>query len=134
MTPDTGRPTTVTLRLPGSAPPPCPRCRAPVLLVARHPHSWHNRSGARVEGLRESVLCGDCDAGDPAAEGLLAVVSAVLAEAGDGADAPAAVASEALASGAFAAHLETWLTAVRHRAPDPAALAAEEARWRAGEL
>ncbi|MFE6689385.1 DUF6300 family protein [Streptomyces sp. NPDC057743] len=125
MTPDTGRPTAVTLRLPTSAPPPCPRCRAPVLLVARHPHSWHNGSGVRVDGLRESVLCAGCDADDPAAEGLLAVVAGIGG--GDGALA-------VTAAGAFVARLESWLTAMRHRAPDLDALDAEEVRWRAGEL
>ncbi|WP_438489103.1 DUF6300 family protein [Streptomyces sp. S186] len=125
MTAGAERPATVTLRMPASAPPPCPRCDTPVLLVARYPHSWHNRSGARVDGFRESVLCAGCDTGDPAAEGLLALFAGVGHEGEVGCGA-----SE------FAVRLDAWLTAVRRRVPQQAARAAEaeEARWRAGEL
>ncbi|MYT28853.1 MULTISPECIES: DUF6300 family protein [unclassified Streptomyces] len=125
------RPATVTLRMPTSAPPPCPRCGTPVLLVARYPHCWHNRSGARVDGLRESVLCPGCDSGDPAADGLLALFTGAEAGTETGIDrhGPAV-------PGEFASRLDAWLTAVRRRVPHEAARAAEaeEARWRAGEL
>lgn len=96
----------------------CARCTAPALLSARYPHTWHNTSGAPVEGLRETVLCGTCDTDDPAAERLLAL----LAE--DGPPQPARLAGL----------IDDWLTDVRHSTPDPAALDAEEARWRAGDL
>ncbi|MER6047850.1 DUF6300 family protein [Streptomyces sp. NPDC001793] len=125
MTPGAERPAAVTLRTPASAPPPCPRCDTPVLLVARYPHSWHNRSGARVDGLRESVLCAGCDRGDPAADALLALFTEVGTEGETGGR-----------DGEFGVRLGAWLTAVRRRAPRRAARAAEaeEARWRAGEL
>ncbi|MBR8642411.1 hypothetical protein KEF29_31490 [Streptomyces tuirus] len=97
--------------------PLCARCTAPALLVVRYPHTWRNSSGAPVDGLRESVLCGSCDADDPAAEGLLALLTE------DGAP-PARLVDL----------VGDWLTAVRHRTPDHTDLAAEEARWRAGDL
>ncbi|MFE7316942.1 DUF6300 family protein [Streptomyces sp. NPDC057555] len=141
MTPETDRPASATPHLPASAPPPCPRCLTPALLVARYPHSWHNRSGTRVDGLRESVLCRSCDAEDPAADGLLAHLAGVGTEADTDAGTTADTAADADADrpappapGAFTAHLETWLAAVRQRTPDRAGLDAEEARWRAGEL
>ncbi|MEU0190214.1 DUF6300 family protein [Streptomyces afghaniensis] len=96
----------------------CARCATSALLAARYPHAWRNSSGERVEGLRESVLCGSCDADDPAAAALLAL----LAE--DGPPLPADLADV----------VDAWLARVRHRVPDPFALDAQEARWRAGEL
>ncbi|WDV52751.1 DUF6300 family protein [Streptomyces coeruleorubidus] len=96
----------------------CARCAAPALLSARYPHTWHNTAGAPVEGLKETVLCGTCDADDPAAGRL----PALLAE--DGPPQPARLAGL----------ITDWLTAVRHRTPDPTALAEEEARWRTGHL
>ncbi|MFJ6660411.1 DUF6300 family protein [Streptomyces sp. NPDC091377] len=93
---------TRTLELRFSTTPPCPRCTAPAVLLARHPHTWHNRSGTPVEGLRETLLCGTCDADDPAAKPLLALVT------GD----PARLRPERLA-----ALVPRWLEALRHRAP-----------------
>ncbi|PJN38123.1 hypothetical protein CG747_24890 [Streptomyces sp. CB02959] len=121
MTPAPDLPHPIALRAADPAPPPCPRCRTAVLLVARYPHTWHNRSGEPVHGLRESVLCASCDPDDPAAAGLLALFA-------DG-GLPAPATPDALGP-----HLRTWLAAVRRRAPHRADLDAEEARWRAGEL
>ncbi|MCE4946095.1 MULTISPECIES: DUF6300 family protein [Streptomyces] len=104
-----------------SAAPSCPRCRTPVLLVVRHPHTWHNRSGAPVHGLRESVLCPSCAPDDPTAAALLALL-------GDG-DGPPPDPPAPLGPRLYA-----WLAAVRARTPCAAALADEESRWRAGEL
>jgi ribosomal protein S27AE len=101
--------------------PLCPRCTAPVLLAARYPHVWCNQAGEHVDGLKESVLCRSCDAGDPAAAGLLALLTH------DGQ-------LNAASLTAFGRLVQHWLDAVRHRAPDRAALDSEEARWRAGEL
>ncbi|GAA2672991.1 DUF6300 family protein [Streptomyces lunalinharesii] len=102
------------------AAPSCPRCRTPVLLVVRHPHTWRNRSGAPVHGLRESVLCPSCAPDEPTAAALLAVLT------DDGSAPPDAPAP-------LGPLLHAWLAAVR-RTPCPAALADEESRWRAGEL
>ncbi|MEU6179099.1 DUF6300 family protein [Streptomyces coeruleorubidus] len=96
----------------------CARCTAPALLSARYPHTWYNTAGAPVEGIKETVLCGTCDTDDPAAERLLAL----LAE--DGPPQPTRLAGL----------VADWLTTVRHRTPDSAALAAEESRWRTGDL
>ncbi|MEV7776969.1 DUF6300 family protein [Kitasatospora sp. NPDC088351] len=101
--------------------PPCPRCAAPVLLTARYPHAWRNRSGKRVAGFKETVLCRSCDVSDPAAGELLALLS------DDGPLTPAAFE-------AFSGLVRDWLDAVRDRAPNRAELDAQEARWRAGEL
>lgn len=96
----------------------CARCTAPALLAARYPHTWHNAAGVPVEGLKETVLCGTCDTDDPTAGRLLAL----FAEGGP----PQPV--------RLAQLITDWLTAVRHRTPDPTALAAEESRWRTGDL
>jgi hypothetical protein len=97
----------------------CPRCRTAAALTVRYPHSWRNGTGRRVRGVRESLLCPRCDADDPAATGLLALL--------DGR-------STGTAHGVFADLAGRWLDAARARQPDPAALAAEERRWRAGDL
>jgi len=101
--------------------PPCPRCEVPVLLAARYPHAWCNQAGEHVGGLKESVLCRSCDTGDPAAAGLLELFTR------DGQLSAAHLT-------AFGALVQHWLDTVRNRTPDRAALDAEEARWRAGEL
>ncbi|MFG2141021.1 DUF6300 family protein [Streptomyces sp. NPDC048650] len=119
MTPRAEERAAGALRMSGT--PPCPRCETPVLLVARHPHAWRNRTGERVDGLRETVLCRSCDTTDPAAGGLLALF------AGDGP-------LDAAHLEAFGGLLHDWLNAVRDRAPNLADLDAEEARWRTGEL
>ncbi|MFF2808699.1 DUF6300 family protein [Streptomyces sp. NPDC058000] len=121
MKPTPDRPDPIALRTADPASPPCPRCRTPVLLVARYPHTWHNRSGQPIHGLKESVLCASCDPDDPAAAGLLALFA-------DGGH-PTPTTPDALGP-----HLHTWLAAVRHRTPRRADLDAEEARWRAGDL
>ncbi|MFD5554213.1 DUF6300 family protein [Streptomyces sp. NPDC127068] len=100
--------------------PRCPRCRVAAVLTVRYPHSWHNRAGERVEGVAESLLCSRCDTDDPAAAALLAL----LGEGGPTGAAP----------GVFEERAGSWLGAVRARRADPGALAAEEGRWRAGEL
>ena len=96
--------------------PPCPRCGAPVALVVRHPYAWRNASGVRLTGHRESVLCRHCDAPDPAAHTLLALLT-------DTPDLP---------------HRETLTTLAHHwattRTLDAGALATEEALWRSGKL
>ncbi|WP_328340500.1 DUF6300 family protein [Streptomyces violaceus] len=96
----------------------CARCAAPALLAVRYPHSWRNGSGERVEGLRESVLCGSCDTDDPAAAALLALIT------GDGPPPPTRLTDA----------VDDWLATVRHRTPHPAALDTEESRWRSGDL
>ncbi|WP_328413091.1 DUF6300 family protein [Streptomyces violaceus] len=96
----------------------CARCAAPALLAVRYPHAWRNSSGERVEGLRESVLCGSCDTDDPAAAALLAH----LAE--DGPPPPPGLVDA----------VDAWLTTARHRIPDPATLDTEETLWRTGDL
>src|SRR5207253_194515 len=53
--------------------PPCPRCGGSTLLLARFPHSWTNRVGDDVPGLREALLCPSCDHTDPACRPLLAL-------------------------------------------------------------
>ncbi|SMQ17314.1 hypothetical protein SAMN06272771_3711 [Streptomyces sp. Ag82_O1-12] len=96
----------------------CARCAAPALLAARYPHTWHNGSGERVEGLKESVLCGTCDTDDPAAAALLTLLTE------DGPQPPTRLTDA----------VDDWLATVSHRTPDPAALDAEESRWRSGDL
>lgn len=100
-------------------PPLCARCTATALLTACYPHTWRNSAGGRVDGLKEAVLCGTCDTDDPAATGLLALLAAE-----DGPPPP----------GRLSDLVEHWLDAVRHRIPDQADLATEEALWRAGDL
>ncbi|MFF2409675.1 DUF6300 family protein [Streptomyces sp. NPDC058092] len=109
----------IELRL--SETPPCPRCEAPVLLVARYPHAWCNRVGERIDGLKEAVLCRSCDTRDLEAGGLLALF------AGGGQ-------LDAANLEAFGRLVHDWLNVVRDRVPNRADLEAEETRWRAGEL
>ncbi|GAA2613705.1 hypothetical protein GCM10010304_78000 [Streptomyces roseoviolaceus] len=96
----------------------CARCATPALLAVRYPHSWRNGSGERVEGLRESVLCGSCDADDPAAAVLLARLTVAPTPPPPG----------------LADAVDAWLTTARHRIPDPTALDTEETLWRTGDL
>ncbi|GHD12790.1 hypothetical protein GCM10010313_36880 [Streptomyces violarus] len=96
----------------------CARCAAPALLAARYPHTWHNGSGERVEGLRESVLCASCDTDDPAAAPLLALLAVTPPP----------------PSPCLANAVEVWLTTIRHRVPDPTTLDTEETLWRTGDL
>ncbi|GGX27233.1 DUF6300 family protein [Streptomyces noursei] len=101
--------------------PPCQRCGAAVLLSARYRHSWENRAGAAVTGFKETALCPTCDADDPAAAGLLALLGQVRH-------------LDAAHLTALGELVLAWLEVIRHRTPDPTELAAEEALWRAGEL
>ncbi|MFJ5262718.1 DUF6300 family protein [Streptomyces sp. NPDC088387] len=87
----------------------CPSCRAPAVLSVTRPHTWHNRAGTPVHGVRESLLCGTCD---PAGRRVLA----------------------AHCPQEWAALVLNWLATTGDRLPDPVNLAAEEASWRAGEL
>ncbi|WP_225859272.1 DUF6300 family protein [Streptomyces albicerus] len=118
--PRTGETAAVELRI-SVAPPPCPRCETPVVLVARYPHTWRNRAGERIDGLKETVLCRSCDTDDPAAGELLALFAA------DGQ-------LSAVCREAFDRLVHDWLNVVRDRTPNRANLESEEARWRAGEL
>ncbi|MFI9627357.1 DUF6300 family protein [Streptomyces sp. NPDC052042] len=101
--------------------PPCRNCGSPALLTARYRHSWRNRAGDQVIGFKENILCPTCDANDPAAAGLLALLGRM--------------------SGHDAVHLATlgplaheWIKTIRHRTPDLTDLDRELARWKAGEL
>ncbi|UNO38561.1 DUF6300 family protein [Streptomyces sp. MST-110588] len=101
--------------------PPCARCGCPDALTVRYPHSWRNRNGADVTGFKETVLCPVCEANDPATTKLLTLLRRIGHR-----DAEHRTALDALA--------HEWLDGIGHRGPDPAALDAEEARWRAGDL
>ncbi|MCX5346024.1 DUF6300 family protein [Streptomyces atratus] len=118
--PRTGETAAVELRTSGTS-PPCPRCDTPVLLMARYPHTWRNRAGERIDGLKETVLCRSCDTSTPAAGELLALFAA------DGQ--LSAVHREALDK-----LVHDWLNAVRDRTPNRADLDSQEARWRDGKL
>ncbi|WEB38313.1 DUF6300 family protein [Streptomyces yunnanensis] len=119
MTSTTGHVHLIDVRT--AALPPCQRCGAAVLLSARYRHSWENRAGAAVTGFKETALCPTCDADDPAAAGLLALLGQVRH-------------LDAAHLTALGELVPAWLEAIRQRTPDPAELAAEEALWRAGEL
>lgn len=56
-------------------PEPCRRCDGPSLLSVRYPHSWENGRGDDVTGIRENVLCADCDRGAPPADELIALLA-----------------------------------------------------------
>ncbi|MFE9611693.1 DUF6300 family protein [Streptomyces sp. NPDC006012] len=114
MTLRAGRPVRVELRI--SRTPPCPRCAAPFALVARHPHVWYNRAGARVDGLKETALCGSCDGDGPVAGRLLSLLARSAGESGSHLDE------------AFGGLLLDWLDAVRARMPSEADPGAEEPR------
>ncbi|MFE2335180.1 DUF6300 family protein [Streptomyces coelicoflavus] len=47
--------------------PACASCATPGLLRVRFRHSWQNREGVQITGLRESLLCPGCSAGNEAA-------------------------------------------------------------------
>ncbi|MFD4656935.1 DUF6300 family protein [Kitasatospora sp. NPDC058444] len=98
--------------------PPCRRCGNQALLTARYPHSWPNQAGKQVTGFKETALCPACDEDDPAATGLLALL---------GTPVPSRLAE-------LGALVRQWVSTVRHRTPDLAALEDEAARFRTGEL
>lgn len=108
----------IELRL--ADPPPCPRCAAPTLLAVRYPHTWRNAQGTEVSGLREAVLCPDCDRGQEAAA-LLALFSV------DGQ-------LDFANMDVFGELASAWVETVRARTVDPAELDDEVERWRRGEL
>ncbi|MCK2219398.1 DUF6300 family protein [Actinomadura sp. ATCC 31491] len=84
--------------------------------MARVPHGWANAAGAWVRGTAEVVLCGRCDAADPAAAFLLGAVT------------PAA-------AGEAARLLRGWLgRAAPPPGPDEDVLRAEAEAWRRGDL
>ncbi|MFI7705311.1 DUF6300 family protein [Nonomuraea sp. NPDC049480] len=94
----------------------CPRCGGEeVLAVARVPHGWTTASGNRVRGSAEVVLCGRCDAADPA---VACLRDGVTTETADRA----------------ARLLRRWMDRARPPRPDPAALEAELKAWRRGDL
>ncbi|MDT0268509.1 DUF6300 family protein [Streptomyces sp. DSM 44915] len=101
--------------------PPCPRCARPAALTARYPHRWRNAAGAWVEGWREALLCGHCDGQEATARPLLTLLAS---EQGVGAP-------ELTRLGPL---VTAWLAAVGDRTPEWGRLAAEAARWRAGDL
>ncbi|MFI6349587.1 DUF6300 family protein [Streptomyces sp. NPDC050560] len=127
--PATGEHGAVELRVCGTV-PPCPRCGAPLLLVARYPHTWHNRAGRPVPGFREAPLCRSCDNDTPAGADLLALL-ALIDGGGRAADAGAGVAAERERFGSL---VHAWLDTVRERTPETGDLAGEESRWWAGDL
>lgn len=101
--------------------PACTRCGGPSLFSARFAHSWTNAGGQEVTGVREVVLCPECDRGEPAADELgafFAVDDQLGLENMD----------------AFGALVETWLDAVQRKSMDLERLQLEEEQWRAGDL
>ncbi|MFF4097742.1 DUF6300 family protein [Streptomyces sp. NPDC001834] len=119
MTPPSGHARNTDVR--SAALPPCRRCGSPALLTARYPHSWLNRAGDQVVGIKETILCPGCDANDPAATELLALLGRMSHDD-----------VEHLATLDTLAH--AWLETIRHRTPDPADLDDEASRWRTGDL
>ncbi|WP_328403965.1 DUF6300 family protein [Streptomyces sp. NBC_00390] len=102
-------------------PPNCTRCDGPCLLLATFSHSWTNARGEDVSGLREAVLCPECDRGEQAADELLALFAV------DDQVSPSNVE-------VFAELVAAWVESVRHRHVDIALLDDEHERWRRGQL
>ncbi|MFI6686626.1 DUF6300 family protein [Streptomyces sp. NPDC050485] len=101
--------------------PPCPRCGGTTLLAVRYPHSWRNARGKDVTGLREAVLCPDCDHGQETADALLALFTV---------DGQLDFANMEV----FGELAGAWVKSVRARTVDPAMLDDEYERWQRGEL
>ncbi|MEV7869149.1 DUF6300 family protein [Streptomyces sp. NPDC088124] len=106
------------LTAPPNCPPPCGR---PGLLSARFPNSWKNTRGEEVHGLREAVLCPECDRGEPPADALLALFAVDDQIAGSNAE-------------VFSRLVTAWVESVRHRTVDLTLLNAEVQRWQKGSL
>ncbi|WP_030241337.1 DUF6300 family protein [Streptomyces sp. NRRL S-350] len=101
--------------------PDCLACGAPGLLSVRYRHSWKNQSGDDVAGIRETLLCPLCSAGNAAAAELIAFF-AVEEQASSG---NVEVLGEMVAA---------WVASLRRTPVDEEVLAAEYDRWLRGVL
>ncbi|MFH8701984.1 DUF6300 family protein [Streptomyces chartreusis] len=101
--------------------PPCPQCAGSTLLLAQFPHTWKNRRGDDVSGLREAVLCPDCHHGEAEAVELLALFAVDSQVSPENLD-------------VFGGLAAAWVESVRQRTVNEETLMAEFELWKRSEL
>ncbi|MFJ2868445.1 DUF6300 family protein [Kitasatospora sp. NPDC087314] len=101
--------------------PACLACGIPGLLLVRYQHSWKNQSGDDVVGIRETLLCPQCSAGNMAAAELIAFFAVEERTGLDNVD-------------VFGDMVAAWVESLRRAPVDEELLTAEYDQWLRGAL
>ncbi|MDH6707223.1 hypothetical protein P3T27_003960 [Kitasatospora sp. MAA19] len=101
--------------------PACPACGTSGLLLVRYQHSWKNQSGDDVVGIRETLLCPQCAAGNRAAAELIAFFAVEERASPENVD-------------VFGEMVAAWVESLRRAHVDEELLTAEYDRWLRGVL